>query len=142
MALTEGQVLTLLQVEVNGSQDESLSEVVSLLWQFYESKDTGYGFGLRYTYTKLHLINYLLGQKWHLYDTKAIDIEEKESQVFNNLLKLYEVTLKQIDSVEKVSGATEVFVSKVAKNSPVDFNFVLTNPNLLQYKGWPLVEDS
>lgn len=139
MAITETDLKNLIAKELHRSGDTDFAATITLLWEFYKSKDTGYGFLLRYLYVKWHCLNTIIGDWFEKYNTREDDITENEGDVIKNLLSYYK-TLENSISVEeeRIGGNYNTFISEIAQTSPIPLNQLSINPNSILFNGYPV----
>lgn len=139
MATNIQAMVRLLPLELGQQKNEEFKEVLSILKDYYTDTLSNPTLALLYYSIKLHAINYLLGNAWQYYDTSAMDVSERESQKYKNLIDLYNIVKEQQTTEVVATGGTSFAIGVIAKRAPIPFTDLSEwiNPNSQLFRGTP-----
>lgn len=138
---TRSLVETLLPRELGKAGDLAFIDFLSAITDYYLAYLDAPSISLAYQLIKLHAIDYLIGNEWASYDSEQIDIVEKESQKFKNLLEFRKIVAGVVDTELLAEGTNYgLAIGVMNKKQPIPYSDYLGyfNPNSIFYSGTPL----
>lgn len=134
-------VRNLLPREFGKADDLDFKQYLDGILNYYQATLASPTLPLVYKMAKLGCLDYLLGNAAAKYDTEAIDIVEKEGQLFTHYLKLYELTQGQLEAeISSITGGN-FSIGVITKQTPVPYADILYfNPNNSFFKGRPILD--
>jgi hypothetical protein len=129
--------------ECGKGTDIEFQSLLETLWNYYGEMLVSPSLALLYLHVKYHALNIILAEVANLYDTKEIDIEEKEGQKFDHWWKLYAQTEKSLATeIATDPGTFAISISVMTKNAPLPYTLLTyptyLNPNDTSLSGLPL----
>jgi hypothetical protein len=126
--------------ELGKSGDQEFSDDLELLWDYYETILDDPTFSLLYASVKYHALNFILSEAANWYDTKEMDIEEKQSQVFDHWWKMYDRVAAQLQTELQLDAAGfGIAIGVMTKTAPLPYtDFTGMNPSNPWISGLPL----
>lgn len=143
MPINVASMKRILAMECGKGTDIEFQSIVETLWNFYSDVLVDPSLSSVYLHTKYHALNLILAETANLYDTKSIDIEEKESQKFDHWWKLYAQAEKALMiEVAADPSSFAIAVAVMTKTSPLPYTALTyptyLNPNDPAITGLPL----
>jgi hypothetical protein len=126
--------------ELGKKGDQEFTDDVEMLWDYYETILDNPTFSLLYASVKYHALNFILAEAANRYDTSAMDISEKEGQVFDHWWKMYDRVAAQLQTELQLDTAGfGIAIDVMTKTSPLPYTDLSgINPNNPWISGLPL----
>lgn len=139
MSINLDTVRSLLPREFGKASDTEFRDYLNLLITYYTDTLSSPTLSLVYKMCRLSCIDYLLGNSATKFDTAEIDIQEKESQIFDHYMKLYPIAERQLElEISAVTGGA-FSIGVVTKQTPIPYDQILYfNPNNSFFRGRPI----
>ena len=128
-----------LPKELNKDSDADFNQFLGMVINHYSLTLATPTYSLFYAFCKLSCIDYLLSRAASLYDTKEMDIQEFEGQIYPHYKDMYDRAEKRLEGELAAISGGAFSIGVITKQTPVPYaNVLYFNPNSSFFRGRPV----